>query len=64
MRTSLLVTALISTLIAACATKGNIPPSKHISQAGPLKIHPDLLTPADVKTPVPAPVPATIENAR
>jgi peptidoglycan-associated lipoprotein len=43
MRASLLVTLMLSTLLAACASKGDIPPSKHISQSGPLKVHPGLL---------------------
>jgi len=43
MRASLPVTLLLTTLLAACATKGEIPPSKHISQSGPLKVHPGLL---------------------
>jgi len=43
MRASLPVTLLLTTLLAACATKGDIPPSKHISQSGQLKVHPGLL---------------------
>ena len=43
MRASLPATLLLSTLLAACASKGDIPPSKHISQSGPLKVHPGLL---------------------
>lgn len=43
MRASLLATLLLSTLLAACASKGTIPPSKHISQSGPLRVHPGLL---------------------
>jgi peptidoglycan-associated lipoprotein len=43
MRASLLVPLLLSTLLAACASKGEIPPSKHISQSGALKVHPGLL---------------------
>lgn len=43
MRASLLATLLLSTLLAACTSKGTIPPSKHISQSGPLKVHPGLL---------------------
>jgi peptidoglycan-associated lipoprotein len=43
MRASLPVTLLLTTLLAACATKGEIPPSKNISQTGPLKVHPGLL---------------------
>lgn len=43
MRASLLVTLLLSTMLAACSTKGTIAPSKHIAQSGPLKVHPGLL---------------------
>ncbi|MBS1141421.1 MAG: OmpA/MotB [Proteobacteria bacterium] len=43
MRASLPATLLLSALLAACASKGDIPPSKHISQSGPLKVHPGLL---------------------
>ncbi len=43
MRASLLVPLLLSTLLAACATKSEIPLSKHIAQSGPLKVHPGLL---------------------
>ncbi len=43
MRASLPATLLLSALLAGCASKGDIPPSKHISQSGPLKVHPGLL---------------------
>lgn len=43
MRTSLIALLLLPTLLVACSTKGEIPPSKHISQSGPLKLHPGLL---------------------
>ena len=43
MRASLILPAVLTVLIAACGTKGNIPPSKHISQSGPLRVHPGLL---------------------
>lgn len=44
MRASLPVTLLLSSLLAACAAmKEDLPPSKHISQSGPLKVHPGLL---------------------
>lgn len=43
MRTSLIAPLLISILLAACSTKGDIPVSKHIDQKGPLKVHPALL---------------------
>lgn len=65
MRASLTATLLLSTLLAACATiKEDLPPSKHISQGGPLKVHPGLLgqpVPAELQgEPRPAPTaPAT-----
>lgn len=43
MRALLPATLLLSALLAACSTKGDIPPSKHISQSGPLRVHPGLL---------------------
>ncbi len=43
MRAKLIATLLCSVILAACSTKGTIPPSKHISQKGPLKVHPGLL---------------------
>jgi peptidoglycan-associated lipoprotein len=44
MRASLPIALLLSTLLSACASfKSEIPPSKHISQSGPLKVHPGLL---------------------
>ena len=43
MRASLPISLLLATLLAACSTKGDIPPSKHISQSGSLKVHPGLL---------------------
>lgn len=43
MRATLPATLLLSALLAACSTKGDIPPSKHISQSGPLRVHPGLL---------------------
>jgi len=65
MRASLPATLLLSTLLTACAAfKSEIPPSKHISQSGPLKVHPGLLgqpVPAEAPpaaTPVPAATPA------
>lgn len=53
--TVLLLTALLAPVVTACSTKGDIPPSKHIEQKGPLKVHPELLgqpgaaSPADGK---------------
>ena len=43
MRATLPATLLLSALLAACASSRDIPPSKHISQSGPLKVHPGLL---------------------
>ena len=43
MRASLPLTLLLSALLAACSTKGDIPPSKHIAQNGALRVHPGLL---------------------
>lgn len=61
MRASLPVTLLLSTLLAACASTQDIPPSKHISQDGSLKVHPGLLgqpVPAELQ-PEPRPAAAT-----
>jgi len=43
MRASLPIALMLSTLLSACAFKGEIPASKHFSQDGPLKVHPGLL---------------------
>lgn len=43
MRATLPATLLLSALLAACASNRDIPPSKHISQSGTLKVHPGLL---------------------
>lgn len=43
MRATLPATLLLSALLTACASKGDIPPSKHISQSGALRVHPGLL---------------------
>lgn len=43
MRIPYIAPLLISLLLAACSTKGDIPVSKHIAQSGPLKVHPGLL---------------------
>lgn len=60
MRASLPVTLLLSCLLTACAAmKEDLPPSKHISQSGPLKVHPGLLgqpVPAELQA---EPQPAT-----
>lgn len=62
MRASLPATLLLSCLLAACAAmKEDLPPSKHISQSGPLKVHPGLLgqpVPAELQA-EPQPAPAT-----
>jgi peptidoglycan-associated lipoprotein len=66
MRASLPATLLLTALLAACSTKGDIPPSKHISQSGPLRVHPGLLgkpVPAELQpeattTPVATPSPS------
>lgn len=65
MRASLLAPLLLSSLLAACASTKDIPPSKHISQSGPLKVHPGLLgqpVPAELQAasaPASAPAAAT-----
>ena len=54
MRATLLATLLLSTLLAACGTFRDLPPSKHISQSGQLKVHPGLLgqpVPAELQEP-------------
>lgn len=43
MRATLPATLLLSALLAACSTKSTIPPSTHISQSGPLRVHPGLM---------------------
>lgn len=66
MRISLLATFLLFTLLAACSTKGEIPPSKNISQGGPLKVHPGLLgkpVPAELQQETPATQPPSAPNA-
>ena len=54
MRASLIAPLLCITLLAACATKGDVPPGKHISQSGQLKVHPGLLSPPVTPAPAPA----------
>lgn len=54
MRATLPATLLLSTLLAACGTFRDLPPSKHISQSGQLKVHPGLLgqpVPAELQDP-------------
>lgn len=55
MRPSLLLTALLSSLLAACATTNDASPSKHVSQSGALKVHPGLLG---------LPVPPELQDSR
>jgi peptidoglycan-associated lipoprotein len=66
MRASLPATLLLSTLLTACAAfKSEIPPSKHISQSGPLKVHPGLLgqpVPAELQPAAPAAAPAPVAS--
>ena len=53
MRASLPIALMLSTLLSACAFKGEVPASKHISQSGPFKVHPGLLgkpVPAELQT--------------
>ena len=61
MRASLPATLLLSALLAACSTKGDIPPSKHIAQSGALRVHPGLLgqpVPPELQEPRVAAAPA------
>jgi peptidoglycan-associated lipoprotein len=55
MRPNLLASALLSSLLAACATTYDASPSQHVSQSGALKVHPGLLG---------RPVPAELQDAR
>ena len=43
MRATLPATLLLTALLAGCASTKDIPPSKHISQTGALRVHPGLL---------------------
>ncbi|NTV69071.1 MAG: OmpA family protein [Azonexaceae bacterium] len=67
MRASLPIAFLLSILLSACASfKSEIPPSKHISQNGPLKVHPGLLgkpVPAELQPGSSLPVPAASSTA-
>jgi len=55
MRVSLPAILLFSTLLTACAFKGDIPPSTHIPQSSQLKVDPGLLgQPVPAKPPQPA----------
>lgn len=53
MRATLPATLLLSVLLGACASSGDIPASKHISQSGALRVHPGLLgqpVPAELRS--------------
>lgn len=69
MRASLPIAFLLSTLLTACASfKSEIPPSKHIMQNGPLKVHPGLLgkpVPAELQpgSSLPAASPTPVASA-
>lgn len=57
MRATLPATLLLSAMLAACSTKSTIPPSTHISQSGPLRVHPGLMgqpVPAELRQDDPA----------
>ena len=52
MRASTIASLILSTLLAGCSLFGDVPPSKHVSQSGTLKVNPELLkTPAAAETP-------------
>ena len=55
MRATLPATLLLTALLAGCASTKDIPPSKHISQTGALRVHPGLLG---------QPVPPELQDAR
>ncbi|MGE5471129.1 MAG: OmpA family protein [Bacteroidota bacterium] len=55
MRVTLPATLLLSALLAACASTKDASPGKHLSQSGPLKVHPGLLG---------QPVPAELQETR
>ena len=57
MRASLPISLLLVALLSACASQKDIPPSKHISQTGALRVHPGLLNqpvPPELRGPQPA----------
>jgi peptidoglycan-associated lipoprotein len=63
MRATLPATILLSALLTACASSGDLPPSKHISQSEKLKVHPGLLgqaVPPELQTP---PRPTAVSEA-
>lgn len=72
MRSSLIASAVLSLLLAACASQPAPSPSKYISQSGSLRVHPGLLgqpvppelqPPATVATRTTAPEAAAAETA-
>jgi len=66
MRATLPATLLLSALLAACTSTGNLPPSKHISQSGQLKVHPGLVgqaVPAELQEPPRAAASSTVTNS-
>lgn len=66
MRATLPATLLLSALLAACTSTGNLPPSKHISQSGQLKIHPGLVgqpVPAELQEPQRATASSAVTNS-
>ena len=61
MRASLPLSFLLVALLSACASQKDIPPSKHISQTGALRVHPGLLgqpVPPELQEPSVATAPA------
>ena len=61
MRASLPLSFLLVALLSACASQKDIPPSKHISQTGALRVHPGLLgqpVPPELQEPSVAAAPA------
>ncbi len=43
MRALTIASLILSTQLAACSLFGDVPPSKHVSQSGTLKVNPELL---------------------
>ena len=58
MRATLPATLLLATLLAACASSSDQQINKHISQGGPLKVHPGLVNQPVPTEQQPAPQPA------
>lgn len=66
MRATLPATLLLSALLTACVSIRDLPPSKHISQSGQLKIHPGLAgqpVPAELQEPQRAAASSTVANS-